>query len=1193
MAANPGALSGHAALSPHPYPSSQSRLRAAINAPSTDDTGTRKVLSDRSTASAALATAGSIAGIWDIDAHFDSGSDYLMIWYLADDGSGTGLSGAQFLYQFALYGSHVGSTYLINDGPNGSYRWTITAVTSDNFSGTMALRQGITPVYVDAGTITGTRALPDLAAGNVSNVPSAIQPGSPFTPLLTITNDGRGTASGDEVTDFYLSPTPVLTASLPVLGTAGASLQLDQGRSISQSADLTIPQNTPPGTYYLIAKVNADNAVQEIDSPDGANDIAVSRPISIGLADLAVTSLSSVADMVMPSEPIMPRLSFANNGPGEAKGQETTEYYLSTTPDLSGKIQPALGTEGEAIDLQNGQASSEQPQLTIPQGTTTGKYYLVAELNADGSIPESDSADDTNNIIATSPFMVCGDAAPFALSGNFHADLPNSKCVATGTVQIGLKDLSPLVQMNGTVTFDASTIDANGVFSADFAGTWQPLFTGEVQFNIGAGTAALANEVLGSLPASYLPAGLAVKFDNIAFTPGGLELQGALTLPTALGGIQLSVAGGNKMVISSNGLAITGGAIQFPNTSFSLFGKIGVQASGLSASYTASTNDFKIHGMLAIPTLHNATFDLTDPNYLDVSPNGVSVQGTLSAADIQIVPGEWELKNVAVTVGPNVLRGSATMMLPGGVLVSASLGFVNGQFNSASLTGSNLNTLIGATGVYLQSIGGSVDHLADADPAPPEFSGSLGLTYGPEISLNLPALFGGRVSGSLVDVELSGTYDETEVTGEGTVKIAGGLVSGTVSANLNLEEHTLGLATNFSALGGVVASSTDFEVDAAGDLSGSGGAAVSIPLNSILPSFFTLNVQLGSGSFALQYQPTAPLSADYLEATGAITLPAPINRTWQVGVRVTFDGTTRTLGANNLPPANMPLPLLRSASTAASASQSFVVPPGADLVLFNGSWANVAANVPLVITAPDGRTYTNADFGTGAVALVTSLSGSNQTTVAVASPAPGSWTVAFPDTSSLGSVTFGGYESTPALMISVASSPVSGVRATIQYTDVAPDANARVSLYYAATATGLDGTLIAEGLSGPSGHYTWNTAGVKPGTYYIYARVDDGNSLPAFTYSTSTFKVFKPGDANGDGSVNFADLLILAQNYGSTNAVTWQSGDFDGDGTVGFDDLLVLAQSYGKTAAASADGVSLLSAKWQRQPARFRTTART
>jgi len=62
-----------------------------------------------------------------------------------------------------------------------------------------------------------------------------------------------------------------------------------------------------------------------------------------------------------------------------------------------------------------------------------------------------------------------------------------------------------------------------------------------------------------------------------------------------------------------------------------------------------------------------------------------------------------------------------------------------------------------------------------------------------------------------------------------------------------------------------------------------------------------------------------------------------------------------------------------------------------------------------------------------------------------------------------------------------------------------------------------------------------------------------------------------PGDANFDGVVNFADLVILAQHYGQSNA-TYATGDFNGDGIVNFSDLVILAQNYGKsiTPAVSA-----------------------
>ncbi|MFT3787617.1 MAG: dockerin type I domain-containing protein [Tepidisphaeraceae bacterium] len=60
------------------------------------------------------------------------------------------------------------------------------------------------------------------------------------------------------------------------------------------------------------------------------------------------------------------------------------------------------------------------------------------------------------------------------------------------------------------------------------------------------------------------------------------------------------------------------------------------------------------------------------------------------------------------------------------------------------------------------------------------------------------------------------------------------------------------------------------------------------------------------------------------------------------------------------------------------------------------------------------------------------------------------------------------------------------------------------------------------------------------------------------------------GDANGDNRVNFQDLLILAQYYGTTgNTVSHGNFDYSNDGAVNFSDLLIVAQHYGVALTAA------------------------
>lgn len=54
------------------------------------------------------------------------------------------------------------------------------------------------------------------------------------------------------------------------------------------------------------------------------------------------------------------------------------------------------------------------------------------------------------------------------------------------------------------------------------------------------------------------------------------------------------------------------------------------------------------------------------------------------------------------------------------------------------------------------------------------------------------------------------------------------------------------------------------------------------------------------------------------------------------------------------------------------------------------------------------------------------------------------------------------------------------------------------------------------------------------------------------------------GDIDGDGSVTFADFLVLSSNFGQTTEQGTGVGDIDGNGTVGFSDFLLLSANFGR-----------------------------
>lgn len=91
------------------------------------------------------------------------------------------------------------------------------------------------------------------------------------------------------------------------------------------------------------------------------------------------------------------------------------------------------------------------------------------------------------------------------------------------------------------------------------------------------------------------------------------------------------------------------------------------------------------------------------------------------------------------------------------------------------------------------------------------------------------------------------------------------------------------------------------------------------------------------------------------------------------------------------------------------------------------------------------------------------------------------------------------------------------------------------------------------------------TMALNPGTLANgdYRLTIAAGALPNLTTPVSFDFFVLAGDVNRDRSVGFADLVLIAQHYGSAGAHA--QGDLNGDGLVNFADLVLVAQNYGKT----------------------------
>ncbi len=214
-----------------------------------------------------------------------------------------------------------------------------------------------------------------------------VSPGAEVVVTDTVKNQGDAPAGETSVkyffsTDLTLGADDLLLGSrvLPALAATATST------ATTTLTGAPLPSPLTPGTYYVIAQVDPDNAVAE--AVEGNNKFA--RTITVG-PDLAVSALSftqaganvSVTDTTI------------NQGASDA-GASTTGYVLSTASTLGAGVETPLGSRAIGT-LTGGTPDTATTVLTIPPATTAGSYFLIAQADSGNAVPESNETNNTRS----------------------------------------------------------------------------------------------------------------------------------------------------------------------------------------------------------------------------------------------------------------------------------------------------------------------------------------------------------------------------------------------------------------------------------------------------------------------------------------------------------------------------------------------------------------------------------------------------------------------------------------------------------------------------------------------------------------------------------------------------------------------------------------------------------------------------
>ena len=247
--------------------------------------------------------------------------------------------------------------------------------------------------------VTDPTNSPDLVETALTTNPPApiVAPGSTFSATDTVQNAGTREAASS-TTRYYLSLDAVkssgdtlLTGTHPVPG-------LDPGESHTRTVTVTVPPNTAPASYFILACADDLNTVAT-ESNEGNNCIASPGAIAtVARPDLAETgaAMNPPAPIKAPGSTFSVNDTVRNQGP-VASVPSTTRYYLSL--DAAKGVGDVLLIGSRAVPaLSAGAVHSGTVTLTVPPTTPLAIYFL---LTCADDVPRVAESDEANNCLAS------------------------------------------------------------------------------------------------------------------------------------------------------------------------------------------------------------------------------------------------------------------------------------------------------------------------------------------------------------------------------------------------------------------------------------------------------------------------------------------------------------------------------------------------------------------------------------------------------------------------------------------------------------------------------------------------------------------------------------------------------------------------------------------------------------------------
>ena len=349
-----------------------------------------------------------------------------------------------------------------------------------------------------AGASMAVVADVDLIMTDVSTPASNLPIGNSATFSAIVHNQGSTSTTVGYVVGIYLSTDATITTADTLIQNKQIYTYLAAGASKTVNFTTSIPVSVTPGTYYLGAIADTNNAQPETDETN--NGFAGASMAAVADVDLIMTDVSTPASNL----PIGNSATFSAIVHNQGSTSTTVGYavgiYLSTDATIT-TADTLIQNKQIYTYLATGASKTVNFTASIPGSVTPGTYYLGAIADTNNAQPETD---ETNNGFAGAS-MAVGNTAPTI---SLTSPAANATVTAPGSFII-TADAQDVDNNIADVKFYQGTTLLGTVTAAPYSYTWN---------NIAEGSYSLTAKVTDTIGATSTSVAVSVTVDPAVVT---------------------------------------------------------------------------------------------------------------------------------------------------------------------------------------------------------------------------------------------------------------------------------------------------------------------------------------------------------------------------------------------------------------------------------------------------------------------------------------------------------------------------------------------------------------------------------------------------------------------------------------------------------------------------------------------------